>query len=351
MRLKKIRLLHLFRTFTVFFLMSALFFPFLRVSGKQKNSYQRMSCSGTVDYPPSSEPPSSVYPFWSDDSYWHKKIPTDAPLHSNSAQMVDWLITKDGHRNGHPFINYKLWTSLVYDVYESRPEVPVYQENYKIYHPNVPIPDGAQASTDSDHGLCIVDWYKRETWDFWNMRHTPGYVDGQYYEWIAGAGYCWSLDGSGVAANGEYTVGGPSICQTAGIIRDEEIEAGVINHPLICSLHTPKANRKVYPPAATADGQTYDTWAIPEGARIQLNPDLDLDSLGLSRTAKIIAKCMQDYGIVVKESGGSWCIYAEHTLTAEWTEEIGMILDSIPAQWRIPDYSVFGAVEEDWNWP
>ena len=61
---------------------------------------------------------------------------------------------------------------------------------------------------------------------------------------------------------------------------------------------------------------------------------------------------MQDYGIVVAESGGSWHIYAEHTFTANWGPEMsGLILSALADlpynPWRIPDYSVFGATEED----
>ena len=122
-------------------------------------------------------------------------------------------------------------------------------------------------------------------------------------------------------------------------------------HPLGCSVTYAKAGVKVYPPAATTDGKTYDYYAIPEGARIQLNPDIDLDSLELSRTALIVARAAQEYGIVVKECGGSFAIYAEHSDTADWDEwgMTGSLLWDIPMNqdtWRIIDYDVFGAVEE-----
>ena len=60
---------------------------------------------------------------------------------------------------------------------------------------------------------------------------------------------------------------------------------------------------------------------------------------------------MQEYGIVVKESGGSWSIYAEHENTADWSGlgMSGAMLWSLPAQWRIVDYSVFGATEDCFN--
>jgi hypothetical protein len=329
------------------FLMSTLFFPFLRVSSLQNDNYQLVSSSGTVDYPlpPIDYPPLTVLGrLWSDDSYWYKKIPQNAPLHPDSEKMVEWLINTDGHNDGHPVIHYKAWTKPVYEAYQDTPTHNVYyQDGTREMFTNVRIPLDAQPATDLDGGLTIIDWYGEKVWDFWQLAYQNG-------KWTAGDGYGYDLYSDGIAPNRVWTCGGSSTPMLGILIRPEEIEAGVINHPLGCCLHTPKKGEKVYPPAATTDGKSNDMYAIPEGARIQLDPNLDLDSLSLSRTAKIIAKCMQEYGIVVKESGGSWGLYAEHTYTADWSAWglTGGILMSLPAQWRIVDYSVFGAVEEEY---
>jgi len=302
-------------------------------------SYAPTYAPTSVQPPQIIQPTQTVQQFWSVGSYWHKKIPANAPLHPNSAQMVEWLINTNGHNNGHPFINYKSWTNPIYDAYKGTPKYDVYSEHEHKWYRNVPIPDGAKQSVDSDGGLGILDWDNWKFYDFWRFRYDNGVFK-------CGDGHIWDLSGSGVAPNGVYTLGGASIPTLALLIRPEEIQAGVINHPLACSLRTPKQGVKVYPPASTTDGKSYDRWAIPEGARIQLDPNLDLDSLGLSRTAKIVAKALQDYGMVVKECGGSFVIYAEHTLSANWGAEMaGNILMSIPAHWRIVDYSAFGASE------
>ena len=307
----------------------------------QNNSYQIISSSGTVDYPPSPEPPSSVYPFWSADSYWHKKIPVNAPAHPNSVQMINWLKSIPEHNNGHPTINWKSWTEPQYDAYASTTKYSVYDEGHSKYLYNVPIPSGATPSSDADHLMGIVDWGGRVYYRFWNMRIEGG-------NWRAGSAGSWSLDGSGVTPNGVWLTGASSLAGLAIMIRPEQIEAGVIEHPLACCLKYPKAAR-VYPPASSYDkrGST-NQYAIPFGARIQLDPSINLDSLGLSRTAKIVAKAKQDYGIVVKEMGGGFVLYAEHDLTANWADwgMTGGLLFSIPANWRVVDYSVFGAVEE-----
>lgn len=173
---------------------------------------------------------------------------------------------------------------------------------------------------------------------------------------LFGDSYLYPLYGNGLTPEGTWSSGGSSTPSIAYLIFPEEIEAGAIYHPLGCALNYPKIHKRVYPPAATSDGRNYDTWAIPEGARIQLDPSLDLDSLGLSRTAKIIAKAMQDYGIVVAESGGTWHIYAEHTFTANWGSDMNSgILSPLSNlsynPWRIVDYSEFNATEKDWGWP
>ena len=283
---------------------------------------------------------------WSDDSYWYKKIPENALLHPYSAQMANWLVTDQGE---YPGIQYKSWTNPVYNAYEDTPIYAVYDSDSGKYK-YMRVPDGVQPPLEADASVTIIDWYEKKVWDIWRFTIED---DGSY---TVGDCYAFPLYGDGLTPEGTWSCGGSSTPSVAYLIRPEEIEAGVINHPLGCALHTPKIHKRVYPPAATSDGRNTDTWAIPEGARIQLDPNLDLDSLGLSRTAKIIAKAMQDYGIVVAESGGSWHIYAEHTFTADWVSEMsGLILSALADlpynPWRIPNYSVFGAVEKDWSYP
>ena len=286
----------------------------------------------------------AVRRFWSDDSYWHKKIPEDVQLHLNSAQMVSWLVNEDGHFGGHPTPNENAWTKPLWNAYRDTRKVTVYKASGAVRFYNVPIAQGWEPASDGDHSMGIIDWYNWKYYDFWHMYHNGDY-------WWADAGYVYDLGGSGIVPKGQWSVGGSSTPFLAGAIRDEEIVAGAINHPLMCCLATPKRNYHVYPPAARTDGKDTSTYAVPEGARIQLNPDLDLDSLGLTRTQKIIAKAMQDYGIVVKESGGDWGLYAEHVLSVDgdWSD-YGlsggtMFISAFKTQWRIVDYSVLGGAE------
>ena len=105
----------------------------------------------------------------------------------------------------------------------------------------------------------------------------------------------------------------------AGLIRPEEIEAGEIRHALLCA--TP-VNRKAAqyggsselcsPPASRTDGYGYGVEYIPEGARIQLDPNLDLDSLALSEGSKTVARAMQKYGMIVGDNSRAFKVYFQN---------------------------------------
>ncbi len=89
----------------------------------------------------------------------------------------------------------------------------------------------------------------------------------------------------------------------AGTITIDELRAGVIPHAL--ALNIPWALPNVYSwPAQRTDGTSTDPDAIPEGARFRLDPDLDIDKLGLPPMARMMAKAMQRYGMIVRDQTG-----------------------------------------------
>jgi hypothetical protein len=348
----------------------------LRVTD-MRDRYQLISSSGTVDYPPPPEPynyppppepynyppppePDGDYPLtklWSDDSYWHMKIPTNAKLHPDSAKMIEWLLSIPEHRDGCPQLAIHGWSDSIWECDDDTPRHYVYNlagTNKRFGGDKVPIPDNHQHDPQADAGSIIIDYSEEWMYQFGGLEYK--YVNGAW-RWCSFAGCRWPLYGSGVGENNVWTCGSAGISAYCATIRPEEIAAGVIARPLCCSLHTPKAGVNVYPPAATTDGRSTDTYAIPNGARLQLDPSLNLDTLGLSEAEKIIAKCLQDYGLVVKENAGSFVMYAENPLAREtdpWPA-LGLsdgllfksIRSSIGQYWRVVDYSVFGAVEEE----
>jgi hypothetical protein len=125
-----------------------------------------------------------------------------------------------------------------------------------------------------------------------------------------------AIDGSGVNCRpGETVCGGANVAGfslTAGIVRPEEIAQGHIDHALMITTPYTRSGY-VACPAANSDGQYADPAAMPVGARLQLDPALDVNALAIPTWKKVVARALQQYGAYVVDTGGSLSIRAEST--------------------------------------
>ena len=95
-----------------------------------------------------------------------------------------------------------------------------------------------------------------------------------------------------------------SLSLVGGLISLEDLEKGQINHAL--EMATPERSASVYAsPAQRTDGESTNPLALPEGAHLRLNPDLDLAALHLPRFTLMLAKAAQRYGIFITDSTGT----------------------------------------------
>jgi len=175
---------------------------------------------------------------------------------------------------------------------------------------NIPIPGWAQASMDidgaatvgcgeessQDNFLVILDLENRCEYDFWQARQ-----EGE--SWVASFGVGIEMDGSGVLDKG-LSARGSGFAFLGGVIWPDEISNGKINHPLAFSYEFTREGGPVAP-ATDSDGVHSDDFAIPEGAIIQLDPELDLDTLDLEPFELTIATALQEYGMILVDSGSA----------------------------------------------
>lgn len=147
----------------------------------------------------------------------------------------------------------------------------------------VPIPDGAQSNTGSDGVLVSVAESDGIIFEFWRAAREGD-------AWTTEFAAVNSLHGSGWG--GAATGSGAS--RLAGVIRVAEIAEGEIPHAL--ALQSDNACPTFRPPALKSDGMSTRADCIPEGARLQLDPELDLESLNLSPGELAVGRAMQRYG-------------------------------------------------------
>lgn len=158
-------------------------------------------------------------------------------------------------------------------------------------------PIGCGEDSDQDNHLVILDLIQRCEYTFWQARRDQ---DGG---WTASYAAALSMDGDGIFPNG-MSSRGSGFSFLGGLIWPDELRNGRINHALVFSYPFVRSGGPVEP-ATDSDGVSDLPFAIPEGARLQLDPTLDLDSLNLTAYEKTIARALQEFGMFLVDQGGS----------------------------------------------
>ncbi len=256
------------------------------------------SCTSPAgeDLPPTDDSTQHAGPVFAADSPWNLPIPADPRLDEDSADMVAAL-TEDGSA-------YALTQEFgvpVYEVDSSTPAVPVTcTETWgpcPLEEAPVRIPEEATPSPGSDGSLVVIDHAAGRVYDFWQAEKTS---DG---EWVATWGTYAPFGGDGSGQGGGATAAGINLL--AGLVRLEEIDAGQIDHAL--ALVSDKSCPEVFRyPALKTDGHASVPPCIPQGARVQLDPGIDVESIpGITPGELAVARALQTHGGYVRDSAGT----------------------------------------------
>lgn len=267
----------------------------------------------------------SFQPF-SEDSPWNVTIPENPAVDPFSDQIMARLQTTVTQIEA----STRKWTVPIFFIDSERsPRMDVPSTSgllFEVIDPdntgiaqNIPMPDGIWSDPEADGHMVLVDPVKSLSWEFTRARKDS---DGK---WTASIIDRWDLKGPGFRKpfsgqnwwrSGAMGAGMPLI---AGIVRPEEIEAGEIRHAILCA--TPINKKSAYeggadqvcsPPASRTDGEGIGFDFILEGARIQLDPALDLETLNLSPGTRVIARAMQKYGMFVGISAPTFKIFCQN---------------------------------------
>lgn len=180
----------------------------------------------------------------------------------------------------------------------------------------VPVPAGALPSTGTDGKMTIIDWSTRKVYDLWQMEWTGS-------TWAVSWGGVYPLDGDGSGHNATYGTGphsvawpepvsrgtGSGIATYLGTVRMSEIRDGHIPHAVGITTDMacgPAQTGQFRYPATTTDGTITSGTCVPEGARLQLDPSLDLAAIpGITQGELALGRALQTYGGIVNDIGGS----------------------------------------------
>ncbi len=262
-------------------------------------------------------------------SVFYNRIPQNHAIDPNSAVMVSGLVEQADKSF---LIVVKEWSVPVYFASDSTPKHSVkltagWAPKSKLR--DVPIPGFAEPDPEYDGSMVIIDESSGCVYDFWQMRFSGG-------SWSASWGNALPLNSDGIFPKG-VSARGSGFELLQGVIWPQELQAGVIEHALIFSYDHTKAGGPVAP-ATESDGTTTEAWAIPEGALVQLDPSLDLASMGLTGYELTIARALQEYGMYCADDGGGLSLYAINPISCRqnpyesiWGDQTYIFLNKIPA--------------------
>ena len=257
--------------------------------------------------------------FFAENSFWNQPIADGTETDSLSDYYIS-LLKKDHSRKNFG-INLNKYTIPIYEVDSTVPFVKVGNHpgfNFR-HHPDfdkigVPIPVNFKPSPGLDQHATLIDWKRQLAWDMFLVEKDSS---GQ---WVSCTGVIVPLNGSGVLDKADFPVKddesihqyGPSraagVPSFAGTIMYDEIKAGEIKHKLSCALRFVAYKEYVHP-AIWTDGNFKG--GVPEGSIIQLDPKLDLSKFNLLPGEIIVAKALQQYGMVVVDFAAGNVLYGE----------------------------------------
>jgi hypothetical protein len=161
----------------------------------------------------------------------------------------------------------------------------------------VRIPDAARPAAGDDGHLAVVDQESGWEYDFWQVRSKPAGGGRLVVSW----GGRTRIDGDGLGSNATAAQFG----LLAGVIRAQELEAGVIDHALFGVVKC-SSGRAVWPAAGTGSRCADPADAPALGTRFQLAlSDAQIEALAVPAWKRTILRAMARYGVIVGDTGGS----------------------------------------------
>ncbi len=257
---------------------------------------------------------------YSSASPFNQAIPANPQLDPRSADYVR-LLERSKNEKG---FNMALseWTVPAYFAQQNttRHDVRIagFDEVRRVMR-GVPIPGNARPDPAEDGHLTVIDPVTRCEYDFWGASKTSA-------GWTAKWGNVTSTADSAIYPYG-LSSRATGFAPLAGMIWPTELRNGRIDHALVFAYPYTRSGGPVAP-ATSSDGRTTLAAALPQGARVQLDPSMDLDTLGLTPHERTIAKALQRYGMYLGDTGGALSLYAVNPQSFDTNPYSGILPDA-----------------------
>jgi hypothetical protein len=188
---------------------------------------------------------------------------------------------------------------------------------------NAPI-EGApgNCSTNGDNHVIVIDKTKCWIYETYATQVCNG-------TWSASNGAVWDMTTSERRPYGWTSVDAAGVAIFPGLVRYDEVAAGVINHAIRMTVNNTKSDLNggyFVDPATHAAGTSSSTSNIM-GMRLRLKASFNIS--GYSAANQVILKAMQQYGMIVADNGSN--MYFQGTPDSRWNDNDLNNLKSVDA--------------------
>jgi len=253
-------------------------------------------------------------------SIWNRQLAADAPIDPHSAELVaqfDQQVAQEETERRGPWINTTEYSVPILTVSASQPTVSVRLEHapepaLSSAWSAVPLPSNAQPAGGTDANLVVWQPSTDRMWEFWQLAHTEG---GWSASWGGAIRHVSRNPGvygpeAWPGAQPWWGASASSLALAGGVMTIEDLRSGTIDHALAISIPEVRAGVFAFP-ARRTDGTSTNPLALPEGAHLRLDPNLNIASLSLPPLVREMALAAQRYGIVVRDFAGNIAFTAQ----------------------------------------
>jgi hypothetical protein len=160
-----------------------------------------------------------------------------------------------------------------------------------------PIPRGVRIERGGDRHALLLDRDACRLFELYALRRRGG-------RWHAGSGASWRLRSTRLRPAGWTSADAAGLPILPLLARYPEVRAGRIDHALRVTV---RRTRRAYVFPARHFASHDPDPALPRmGERLRLKASVDIS--GLPRQARVVARAMQQYGLIVADNGSDWFV-------------------------------------------
>jgi hypothetical protein len=257
-----------------------------------------------------------VYPL---NNYWNTPIDS-LPIHTRSSQWINSIGRSTGFHmdfgsgewDGGPIgIPYNVVTSPGVTKYT----IDFFESGDESDPGPYPLPVNPLREWGSDHHILTVDTFDCNLYELYAASFSGG-------QWHAGSGAIWDMNSNALRPADWTSADAAGLPILPGLVRYDEIEAGVINHAIRFTAGS--TNSYIWPARHLTSGSPgVLTSTPPMGARFRLKASYDIS--GFAPEMQVILQAMKTYGIVLADNGSDW--YVSGAPDERWDNDMLHTLD------------------------